>query len=113
MIGHALPVFQGYSSQYGHGLGNVLGGVMRAAIPFVSKLAKKAGAQLLNTGIDYLQHNLSKRKREGSRPPAKRRRKKTKRVALQPLLIKRAAPTAAKIIRSKKPRRREDIFDIK
>ena len=41
MIGHALPVYQGYRSQYGHGLGNVLGGVMRAAIPFVSKLAKK------------------------------------------------------------------------
>ena len=117
MIGHALPVFQGYSSQYGHGLGNVLGGVMRAAIPFVSKLAKKAGTQLLDTGINYLQNSLTKRKSSSLGPPAKRRRRivQTKRVASQPIPVhKRPTPSRGRIIRTKKPRRtRGDIFDIK
>lgn len=34
MIGHGVPVYQGYASQYGHGLGNVLRGYMRRAIPY-------------------------------------------------------------------------------
>ena len=117
MIGHALPVYQGYRSQYGHGLGNVLGGVMRAAIPFVSKLAKKAGTQLLDTGINYLQNSLTKRKGSSFGPPAKRRRRmnQKKRVASRPFALhKRPAPTQGRVIRSKKPRRtRGDIFDVK
>ena len=63
MIGHALPMYKGYSSQYGHGLGNVLGGVVRAAVPMVANLAKKAGAKLLHHGIDYLQEKISKKRK--------------------------------------------------
>ena len=62
MIGHAVPVFQGYASQYGHGLGNVLGGLVRAALPIAGKIAKTAGAKLVDTGLDFLTEKLNKRK---------------------------------------------------
>ena len=62
MIGHALPVYRGYSSQYGHGLGNVLGGVVRAAVPFMANFAKKAGTKLLHEGVNFLQQKIAKRK---------------------------------------------------
>ena len=115
MIGHSLPVFRGYSSQFGYGLGNVLGGVMRAAIPIVGKLAKKAGTQLLDTGIGYLQDRLLKRKvTSAPKLPAKRRKtRQVKRVVSRlSKSHKRRLPGKAKVSRSK-PRRKGDIFDIK
>jgi len=42
MIGHGVPVYRGYASQYGHGFGNVLGGLVRSALPIVGKIAKSA-----------------------------------------------------------------------
>lgn len=106
MIGHALPVYQGYSSQYGHGLGNVLGGVMRAAVPLLGKFAKKAGTQLLDTGIDFLQRQVTRKRKAPSAapklPPKRRKvvRKKTKRAPI------RRPPGSAKLSRPK-----GDIFD--
>ena len=43
MIGHGVPVYQGYASQYGHGLGNVLRGYMRRAIPILKPWMKSTG----------------------------------------------------------------------
>jgi len=74
MIGHALPVYQGYASQYGHGLGNVLGGLVRSALPFVGKFAKSAGAKLLETGLDVV-GNALKKKKVSHRSRSKRKRK--------------------------------------
>ena len=104
MIGHALHVFQGYSSQYGHGLGNVLGGVLRAAIPFVGKLAKKAGTQLLDTGIDFQQSSLLKRKVSSAPklPARKRKISQVKRVISgPPKFHKRPPPGKAKVSQTK------------
>ena len=78
MIGHSIPVYRGYSSQYGHGLGNILGGMVRAAIPIVGNLAKKAGASILDKGINYLQNSLGKR--TASTAGLEARRQKTKQV---------------------------------
>ena len=72
-----MPVYQGYGSQYGHGLGNILGGLIRSAMPMVGKVAKAAGAKLLETGLDYVSKNLRKRKASDA---LRRRRQKTKRV---------------------------------
>ena len=103
MIGHAMPVYQGYSSQYGRGLGNVLGGLVRAAMPIVTKLAKTAGAKLLNTGLDYAnQHfrpdELERRrvmtrrvKRPASHPYARRYKKKPPGVPVRKVKRRRAA----------------------
>ena len=120
MIGHALPVFQGYSSQYGHGLGNVLGGVFRAAVPFFSKLAKKtgpkliaklarkAGPPLLEKGIEYLQRGVRKRKAPSTLQKRATKRRKVGRIQKH----KKAPPKKKSNRRVGRPvgRRKEDIF---
>ena len=35
MNGYGMPVYTGYASQHGYGLGDVLGGLVRSAIPFI------------------------------------------------------------------------------
>jgi hypothetical protein len=80
MIGHAMPVYRGYASQYGHGLGNVLGGLVRSALPIAGKIAKSAGSKLLETGLDILTERLNKRKASKQAGPA------PKRLAVRPTL---------------------------
>ena len=46
-----VRVYRGYSSQYGAGLGNVLGGLIRSAVPFFTPLIKSAGKHLLTKGL--------------------------------------------------------------
>ena len=62
MIGHGVPVYRGYASQYGHGLGNVLGGIFRSTIPFIAPVIKSAGKQLLLTGAKKIQQKLETKK---------------------------------------------------
>ena len=105
-----MPVYRGYSSQYGHGLGNVLGGMVRAAIPIMGNLAKKAGARLLDSGLDYIQTNL--RKRPASTAGLEARRRKTKRVkrpALHPRVNKRKKTPPGKPVK-RLTLRRKDVF---
>lgn len=98
MIGHGLPVYRGYASQHGFGLGNILGGVIRSAIPFVAPIVKSAGREILLAGAKKIHRKLKKQKdvkrvvnkqninttRKGSRkkkmPPGKivQRKKKSK-----------------------------------
>lgn len=53
-----MSYYKGYMSQRGHGLGNVLGGILRAAIPIVGKtlkgVAKSTGRSLLRSGLQTL-----------------------------------------------------------
>jgi hypothetical protein len=58
MIGHGVPVYRGYSSQYGHGLGNVLGGIVRTAIPIVGSMLKSAGKEILMSGVKRLKRKI-------------------------------------------------------
>ena len=95
MIGYGLPVYQGYASQYGRGLGNVLGGLVRAALPFVSKMAKSAAPKVLEHGLNLLSKHVKPVKRTISRP-----RK----------AIKRKAPPGKPAKKAKKPRKTQDIF---
>jgi len=62
MIGHGLPVYRGYASQHGYGLGNVLGGIIRSAIPFVTPIVKSAGREILLAGAKKIQRKLKKHK---------------------------------------------------
>ena len=48
----SLPVFQGAKVQRGHGLGNMLGSLMRTAMPLIKKGSKALGKQVLSTGIN-------------------------------------------------------------
>ena len=53
-----MSYYKGYRSQRGYGLGNVLGGILRAAIPIVGRTlkgaAKSAGRSLLRSGLQAL-----------------------------------------------------------
>jgi hypothetical protein len=106
-----MPVYRGYASQYGHGLGNVLGGLVRSAMPFVVKIAKSAGTQLLETGLDYVSKRLHKRKASQSLP---RKRKKTKRVkrtiSHHRPVYKRNAPPGKPARKAKSKKGVRDIF---
>ena len=58
MIGNGMPVYAGYASQHGHGLGNILGGIVRSAIPFIMPAVKDAGKQLLREGVTTIQKRI-------------------------------------------------------
>lgn len=112
MIGNSFPVYKGYASQYGHGLGNVLGGLIRAALPVVGKIAKTAGTQLLKTGLEFVGNQLKKKQPS----MLERRRLKTRRVkrtVLHPKFMhKRKTPPGQPLRRSKRRKANSgrDIF---
>ena len=72
-------MYQGYASQYGHGLGNVLCALIRSAMHLVGKVAKAAGTKLLETGLNYVSNNPWKRKAM-SVPALGRKHQKTRQV---------------------------------
>lgn len=112
MIGHALPVYRGYSSQYGYGLGNILGGVVRAAVPLIANVAKKAGSKLLSEGIDMLERKITKRKASGPpQKPVMKRRKVTSIAAAAAVPNKKAARAPRGFRPRRRGRRKLDIFD--
>ena len=65
-----MSYYKGYMSQRGHGLGNVLGGILRAAIPIVGKtlkgVAKSTGRSLLRSGLQTLDRGPPGRGPSGS-----------------------------------------------
>ena len=52
--GGEVPVFYGARTQRGHGLGSILGGLFRRALPFVSSGAKILGQQATNVISDMI-----------------------------------------------------------
>lgn len=50
--GQGVPVFIGYKGQKGHGLGSVLGGLFRSAVPMLKKGLSSLGKQALRTGLN-------------------------------------------------------------
>ena len=48
--GSGLPVFYGYASQRGHGLGSILAGFFRSALPMIKKGLGFFGREALHTG---------------------------------------------------------------
>ena len=127
MIGHALPVYQGYASQHGYGLGNVLGGIIRSAIPIVQNItrravktvggaAKTAGTDLLQTGLDFVAQKIAGRKRKStpsnSKPTKKRKRMPVKRTTMPHRTIKQGSARTSRHFtkRGRTNKRTKDIF---
>jgi len=56
--GHGLPVFRGVQYQQGYGIGNLLGGLIRKAMPLIANMGKTVGKtvgkELLRGGKDVL-----------------------------------------------------------
>lgn len=58
--GSGMPIYRGSTGQQrGYGLGGLLGGLFRSAIPLLKKGAAMAGKQALRTGADIAQDVLS------------------------------------------------------
>ena len=49
-----MPVFYSARTQRGHGLGNIIGGLFRRALPFLSSGAKILGEQAMNVASDMI-----------------------------------------------------------
>ena len=60
--GYGMPYFSGTQIQRGHGLGNILSGIMRAAMPLVKGGVKALGKQGLQTGMQIAGDVLSGKK---------------------------------------------------
>ena len=58
-VGAGIPVYHGGELQYGHGLGNLLGGLFRSAIPLLKKGATALGKTALEAGADIVDDVLS------------------------------------------------------
>ena len=52
--GGKVPVFYGARMQRWHGLGSILGGLFRRALPFLSSGAKILGQQAMNVASDMI-----------------------------------------------------------
>ena len=52
--GGEVPVFYGARTQRGHGIGSVLGGLFRRALPFLKNGAEILGKQALNDATDMI-----------------------------------------------------------
>lgn len=70
--GGGMPVFSGYRHQRGHGIGSVLSGLFRSAVPmikrglaFVGKKALKTGAHIASDLLEGKSFGESARKRVG------------------------------------------------
>ena len=50
--GGGLPVFGGYKGQKGHGLGSLLGGLFRRAMPMLKRGLATFGKHALKTGLE-------------------------------------------------------------
>ena len=51
--GSGFPVFVGARMQRGHGIGSVLGGLFRSAMPLIKKGVSTLGKQALRSGIEF------------------------------------------------------------
>lgn len=72
--GQGLPVFTGYSGQRGHGLGSLLSGLFRSAMPMIKRGLATFGRHALKTGLEIandvaggenLKHSAKRRVTEG------------------------------------------------
>ena len=58
-VGRGFPVFQGPRNQRGFGLGGILGGLLKSAMPLIKQGAKTLGRQAIRTGVDIAKDALS------------------------------------------------------
>ena len=56
--GRGYPVYAGRRYQRGHGLGSILGGLFKSAVPLLKKGAKALGKEALRTGLNVAADTL-------------------------------------------------------
>ena len=114
--GNGMPIFVGTRGQRGHGLGSLLGGFFRSALPMLKRGLATFGKHALKTGLEIANDVVEG---ESIKEAAKRRvPERIKRFATSENFIsqsgsgrrrrKRAAPALKR--KAKKRIRRSDIF---
>ncbi len=73
-VGQGIPVFEGGNLQRGYGLGGILGGLLRSAVPLLKQGVKAIGKHALKTGVNIAQDALAG---QNIKTAAKRRLKET------------------------------------
>ena len=58
-VGQGVPVFEGVNLQRGYGLGGILGGLLRSALPILRRGARALGRRALKTGMDIAKDTLN------------------------------------------------------
>lgn len=56
--GTGLPFFAGAPTQSGYGLGSILGGLIRSAVPLLKPALKRAGKEVARSGLNVVQDVL-------------------------------------------------------
>ena len=117
--------FRGARIQRGYGLGNILGGLFRSALPILKKGAKALGKQALQTGVEIASDALSgqnvktsanqRLRQAGLQMTSLASRQLSKKRKTPPSKnnrLKRKTPSVPHIKTSSKPKKRTlDIFD--
>lgn len=94
-----MAVFKGYRSDYGAGLGNVLSGLLRQAVPLVAPAVKNISQKLISAGANKLTNLIEDKlgphthqrtyTRPAPQPARKPRRPVKRRAASRPRTVKR------------------------
>ena len=126
-VGQGVPVFEGATLQRGYGLGGILSGLLRSAVPLIKQGVKTLGKHALRTGVNIATDTLAG---QNFKTSAKRRLKETgSRMGQQAVrkmtgsgksgrkqgnkVIKRKRTSGNRVIsrQRKRQRRSVDIFD--
>ena len=122
-LGRGHPVFRGAPTQKGFGLGNILGGLFRTAMPLITQGAKTLGRQALRTGLGIAQDAMEgKNVKTAARSRLKQTGRRLTRRAVQNVDSRLTRPARQGIKRKhnrrratstsgKRTRRSLDIFD--
>ena len=73
-VGQGVPVFEGATLQRGYGLGGILSGLLRSAVPLIKQGVKTLGKHALRTGVNIATDTLAG---QNFKTSAKRRLKET------------------------------------
>lgn len=128
--GRGLPVFSGSRRQKGHGLGSILGGLFRSALPMLKRGLASFGRHALKTGLDIANDvvegdgfKTSARRRipEGIKRfataqniiPQRGRGRRKRKLARVDFSVAKSATSKKKRVKRRKTRshREKDIFD--
>ena len=118
-MGRGLPAFAGTKVQRGHGLGGILRGLVKVAMPVLKQGAKKLGKSALKTGIDVAAEvargktvkEAVKEKIGGQRGRPRKTAKPAKRGRPKKVQKKGVPPKRVSLQKGTVVKRFKDIFD--
>ena len=118
-VGHGLPVYSGYAQQRGHGLGSILGGLIRGAMPTIKAVGTAVGKHALKTGMrvasdvaggDGVKRSLKRRAMQGAAELLNRGAIKRRKTTSKTRRRRVSGGRRAKIAKKGRKSRQSDFF---